>query len=142
MTVIVFVEVISRYVFNYTPSWSEEVTILLMTWMAFLGMALGIKSNTHLQISFLVDRMPGAVKKVFLCFDEIVVVAFGVVLLVFGVMICRESTGSVMSSTGLPEYTAYLMVPCTGVLVVIYSCIRAVNVFLTKGAEEKVESGQ
>ena len=50
MIVIVSTTVFTRYVFNFTLRWSDEVALLMMIWFGFIGMALGVKENIHLSI--------------------------------------------------------------------------------------------
>jgi hypothetical protein len=40
MLVIIFAQVVTRYLFNYTPEWSEELARFLFVWVVFLGSAL------------------------------------------------------------------------------------------------------
>ena len=43
MTLIVTLQVITRRIFNFVYFWSEEVTLLLLIWFGFLGIAIGFK---------------------------------------------------------------------------------------------------
>ena len=48
---IISIAVIGRYVFTYTPTWSEEIARVLMVWMSFLTASMAIKDDTHVRIS-------------------------------------------------------------------------------------------
>jgi len=41
MAVLVFVNVVSRYVFNYSIIWVEELTRYMMVWVGFIGLRPG-----------------------------------------------------------------------------------------------------
>lgn len=45
--------VFGRYVLNSTPTWVEQLSLLLVVLIAFLGASVGIHKNTHLGVSFL-----------------------------------------------------------------------------------------
>ncbi|MGI6034894.1 MAG: TRAP transporter small permease [Limnochordia bacterium] len=47
---IVFVQVISRYVFFYSLPWSEEMARYLFVWMIMLGGNVGVKRRNHVRI--------------------------------------------------------------------------------------------
>lgn len=49
--IIISIAVIGRYIFSYTPTWSEEIARVLMVWMSFLTASMAIKDNTHVRIS-------------------------------------------------------------------------------------------
>ncbi|WP_416358653.1 TRAP transporter small permease subunit [Brevibacillus thermoruber] len=38
-------QVFTRKLFNFVFFWSEEVTLLLLGWLAFMGIALGFREN-------------------------------------------------------------------------------------------------
>jgi TRAP-type C4-dicarboxylate transport system permease small subunit len=58
MTVIFSWLVYGRYVLNSTPTWVEQVSLLLVVLIGFLGAAIGIHKKTHLGVTYFRDRMP------------------------------------------------------------------------------------
>jgi TRAP-type C4-dicarboxylate transport system permease small subunit len=52
MSVIVVVQVFSRYLFNYSFVWAEELVRYLMIWMVMIGSALVQSKNDHIRIDF------------------------------------------------------------------------------------------
>ena len=58
ITAVVFLQVISRYVFNYPFDWPEEMARYLFVWVALLGVALALRRGAHFSIDALVKRFP------------------------------------------------------------------------------------
>lgn len=56
--VVIFLQVISRYFFNHTPPWSEELARTGNVWMTFLGIGLVSRVREHIRIDF-VDYLFG-----------------------------------------------------------------------------------
>ena len=52
MSFIVVVQVFSRYLFNYSFVWAEELVRYLMIWMVMIGSALVQSKNDHIRIDF------------------------------------------------------------------------------------------
>ena len=52
MSLMVVVQVLLRYVFNYSFVWSEELIRYLMIWMVMIGSALVQARNEHVRIDF------------------------------------------------------------------------------------------
>jgi len=50
MTVIFAWLVFGRYVLNDTPTWVEQVSLLLVMVIAFFGAAVGVEQDTHLSV--------------------------------------------------------------------------------------------
>ena len=52
MSLVVIVQVFSRYIFNFSFVWAEELVRYLMIWMVMLGSALVQSKNEHIRIDF------------------------------------------------------------------------------------------
>ena len=53
-----FVQVILRYVFDSPLTWSEELARYLMIWCAFLGWVIASRHDSHLAMTFVLDKAP------------------------------------------------------------------------------------
>jgi TRAP-type C4-dicarboxylate transport system permease small subunit len=60
MATLVFVNVIARYLLNFSIIWAEEVSQYLMIWIAYLGAGLALREARHVAIEMLQDRLPPA----------------------------------------------------------------------------------
>jgi TRAP-type C4-dicarboxylate transport system permease small subunit len=58
VTGVVFLQVISRYVFHHPFDWPEELARYLFVWVALLGAALALSRGAHFSIDALVKRCP------------------------------------------------------------------------------------
>src|SRR3990172_4111399 len=57
MTSITFVQVIARYVFNYSFTWALELVTYLFAWLIFLGMAYGVRVGSHIGVDAFVQTL-------------------------------------------------------------------------------------
>ena len=64
MLVLVFGNVILRYVFNSGITVSEELSRILFVWLTFLGAVVAMKDHAHLGIDSLTKRLPPLGKKI------------------------------------------------------------------------------
>src|SRR3546814_4887096 len=60
MLVCITIQVVMRYVFGQTPSWSEETAVLMFAWTTLGGLALGIHEGFHVRLTLALDPLPGA----------------------------------------------------------------------------------
>jgi len=58
MAVLVFANVVSRYVLNYSIIWVEELTRYLMVWVGFLGAGLVLRLGAHIAVEAFQDILP------------------------------------------------------------------------------------
>jgi TRAP-type transport system small permease protein len=71
MVVLVFGNVVLRYVFNSGITVSEELSRWLFVWMTFLGAIVALKDNGHLGTDMLVSRFGRTGKRVFLVIAQV-----------------------------------------------------------------------
>ena len=57
MTLIVFTQVVARYVFNYSFVWALELVTYLFAALIFIGMAYGVRVGAHIGIDVLVKSL-------------------------------------------------------------------------------------
>lgn len=58
MVVMVFGNVVLRYVFNSSILSSEEVSRFLFVWVVFVGSVLALRDNAHLGVHMITERLP------------------------------------------------------------------------------------
>jgi TRAP-type transport system small permease protein len=89
LCIVVFGEVVARYLFNHPFFWSDEVTVYTFTWVAFLGSALALRDNRHIGISFFVEKLPRGAQGVLGIVADAIVLAFLGLFLVQSVKFCQ-----------------------------------------------------
>ncbi|MDR3284175.1 MAG: TRAP transporter small permease [Treponema sp.] len=58
MTVIMFIQVIMRYVFSNSLSWSEELARYMFIWLVYFGISYGAKIRKHIKIEAFLGVFP------------------------------------------------------------------------------------
>lgn len=129
---IVFMQVFTRYVLKFTPLWSEETSVILLIWLGFVTMAIGVKKGMHLSISAVVNLFPKPLQKIIFYFDELAVMLFGVILFIYGKDLAEQTMSSTLPATQLPEGVLYSILPVSGFLIIIYTIMRIFDLILNK----------
>jgi len=123
MIVIVFVAVVTRKVFGFVFAWSEEVTLLCLTWFTFMGIAIGFRERLHLGMDIF-EKLPPPVLRVLDRLVDLVTFLFGLYLVVCGWDFTLMMRGSILAATQLPNVIQYIVMPITGVLTCVYSGLQ------------------
>lgn len=63
MTIITFIQVVLRYVFNSGWVWSLEATTYSFAWLVLIGMSYGVRTNAHIAVDLLTNKLPAKIKK-------------------------------------------------------------------------------
>ena len=61
LTVIVFTDVILRYIFKQGFPWTQEVATLMLVWFSLIGMAIGVLERIHISIEMFTSKLPAKV---------------------------------------------------------------------------------
>ncbi|MHB1110778.1 MAG: TRAP transporter small permease [Devosia sp.] len=126
MTIFVFWQVFTRYVLNWSNSWTEITAVLLMSWFIFLGAAVGIRENYHLGFDVLLYILPKGSKKVLRTISDVVVIAFACGMVFYGSQLVGLQWAARLPALGIPEGIRYLPLVGGGLLIILFSVERIV----------------
>jgi TRAP-type transport system small permease protein len=76
LAAVVFTQVFTRYVMNDAAGWTEEIARYLLIAVTFLGGAMAVRRNTHIQVDFLYRFLPPAAQRALAFFVDAVRIAF------------------------------------------------------------------
>ncbi|MEC5399719.1 TRAP transporter small permease [Uliginosibacterium sp. H1] len=58
MVLLVFAQVVARYVFNSSFDWADELSRLAFVWSVFLAIAMAVRERLHIGMEILTSRIP------------------------------------------------------------------------------------
>lgn len=128
MLSVVFVDVIFRYVFRASLPWAGEAARYLMIWLAFAGISLGFKKNTHVGLSFIEERLPDRGKRIFIYIRSAFVTLFGGIVSYYVLMIMRMQirTGQVSAAMEIPVWWVYAAVLFGSTMIIVRTLQMAI----------------
>ena len=77
-------QVFNRYFLNISLSWSEELQIFGHVWIAFLGIAIAYRRDSHLYIETFRDKFPPRLRTAFNLMVELMWGSFSLALIILG----------------------------------------------------------
>jgi len=78
---VLFVGVVSRYVFNRPLTWSDELASILFLWLAMLGSVIALRRSEHMRLAFLVGLAPARWRRFLDTFATTVVAVFLILMI-------------------------------------------------------------
>lgn len=137
---IVTTQVMTRKLFNFVFFWSEEITLLLLAWFAFMSIAIGFREYIHLGIDSFTNLFPKSFNKVLDKIISATIFAFGFYLIVQGWEFTLLTMESTLPATKLPSSITYVAMPITGIMICGYSLLQFFNINTTRhdGVEEEM----
>lgn len=121
IVLIMSVQVLFRYAFNNSISWSEEAVRYLFVWMTFLGAAVCFRDRLHIRVDYFKDVLPPAIGKKLSRVNRWIMLLFMLYLIVGGLVWVVLSAGAYGSSIRLPiNIILYGALPVSSILAAFY----------------------
>ena len=122
--VILFVGVVSRYVFRNPFVWSDELASILFLWLAMLGAVVAFRRGEHMRMSTLVARMSPRWRTFFEAFAVAVAVAFLAMILHPAIEYAADEAAVVTPAMEIPNVWRASAVPVGCALMLIFALLR------------------
>lgn len=106
MTVIMEIQVFSRYIIGVSFSWTEEITRYLFIWSAFLSVSLCTKKCISIKIDQFIKMFPKRGKALFKVLNLTIEFIFFVYLIPFSYFYLKATieSGQISPACGIPMY--------------------------------------
>lgn len=116
--------VYGRYVLNATPTWVEQLALLLVAYITFLGAAVGVHRGSHLGIDFIREALPPGPRRVLRHLADLLVLVFGGFMAWYGWQLVGTNLQRPIPMLGLAESWRAAPLALCGALVVLFAGAR------------------
>ena len=132
------IQVVARYVFNNSLTWSEELCRYLYVWSGFTTVGFAIKHGSIIKIDTLVMVLPKKVQKILDVVTSLVTIVIIAILFTAGVNVVAEvvRTGQLTPAMRIPIWIVYLCAP-VGYALIELRMIEHLYKLFKKTEEEK-----
>jgi len=129
-------QVIARYVLNDSPSWTEPLTLLLLSTAMSLGAAAGVHTKRHFGFFLLADALGPRLQTLMHVLSPLVIAGIGASMAWWGVILLVDGIGIRTAGADLPQSINYLPLAIGGALMVVFALNQLVLVLTTPHAGE------
>ncbi len=130
MTALVFCQVIMRYVFSSSLSWSEELARYIFMWLSWIGASYAVKERSHFRVEMFANLLKGPRREKFELAILVIWFAFALVMAWLGtrLMIFLMETGQISSAMEIPMSWVYASVPAGCGLMAVRLVVEIVKI--------------
>nr|WP_314656308.1 TRAP transporter small permease [uncultured Fusobacterium sp.] len=123
MTCIMGIQIVSRYVFQNSLTWSEELVRYMFVWSAFLGVPFCIKHGLSIKVDQFRNLFPIPLQKVLMYIDKIIIFLLFLVLFIYSFTVIKATylSGQTSPAMQLPMWTVQISVTVSSLLSMIRS---------------------
>ncbi len=120
MSLLAFVNVVTRYLIHYSISSTEEVEVACLVWLTMLGAAAGFRRGIHLGFDLLAFRFPGLGRNILYPLASLLTIATVSILIWFSFLQIRDELELKIASEalGIPQWWYTLAIPVGGLLTI------------------------
>jgi TRAP-type C4-dicarboxylate transport system permease small subunit len=126
----VFYQVVSRYVFQAPPDWTEEVARFSLVWLVLLGSSVCIRKSRHFHVDYITQGMSKKTIYVLKISLNALIVFFLSYALYYGTVLMSRSFQITAPALGISMGHVYLIFPIAfgamlmEAIILIYELIR------------------
>ena len=111
MFVLVFINVVTRYIFGFSFATTEEVSTFLMIWITYIGAGLALREGRLAAIDLFQDLLPAKLRPTMRTFLGVAILVFFGILAYYGFKMVQFGWAQETWATQIPRGIPYLAIP-------------------------------
>jgi C4-dicarboxylate transporter DctQ subunit len=121
MVILTFTQVLSRFIFNLSLGWSEEISRFLFVWLVYISAAMAAKHRRHIRVELIDQFLPRTLSKWAGLLSDLLWIFFSLFVAYQGFIVMQKimGHGQLSPAVQLPMGWVYLVIPFGFVLMAI-----------------------
>jgi C4-dicarboxylate transporter DctQ subunit len=113
MTLVTFMQVVARYVFNYSFVWALELTGVMFAWLIFIGMSYGVRVGAHIGVDALVKSLSAGTARIVGMIAAALCILYAAIVFVGGFQYVRKmyDVGILMQDIPIEQWIPRIVLP-------------------------------
>ena len=120
LSIIVSLEVFSRYFFKISLLWSTDINRFLFIYLVFLGAVIGVRDQSHLNIDVLTKKFPKKLQKLLNIIINLIILVFLIILVTAGLIFVLSSITQVTPYLRISISYYYLAIPLSAIVMIYF----------------------
>lgn len=135
MSIVITMQVFSRFVLKDSLEWSEELSRYLMIWLIFLAAALALRKKSLIGVEAVSERLTFKAKRILKTGVHTVNIVFFILLMKFGIEMLTHVSAQMSPAMKIPMLYPYAAIPVGAFFLLLNSIAVLIEFYQTK--EEK-----
>jgi TRAP-type C4-dicarboxylate transport system permease small subunit len=111
ITIVVFIQVVFRFVLNDPLTWTDETSRYLLIWISLIGAAAAVRLGAHYGMTIVIDHFAPAPRRLGVAFGSLVIAGFVVIIFTYGVIDTMNASRQQSITLPMRMHWAYLAIP-------------------------------
>lgn len=137
IVLIMGLQIIMRYIFSKSLSWSEELSRYFFIWFTFLGISFAVYKNTHIRLD-IIEMLVPKLKKFIEYTGDLIVIIFAGFMIIPGISVIKflATTNQTSAAMEVPMYLVYFSLLLALILTLIRYFQKYYIIIFGKGDEK------
>jgi TRAP-type C4-dicarboxylate transport system permease small subunit len=129
IALLVFAQVMARYVLNASLAWSEEATRLLFIYLTFFGFVVAVQTGRNLHVDLLVGRLPAGPRRWVRILVHLVSAAFLAIVTWQGAVLVQQVAAQRTPALQMSKSFFYAPIPAASALLLCYVGLKIISLY-------------
>lgn len=129
MSCVIAANVFFRFILNHSIYWADELAMILLVWLTFLGAAVAVRGRKHYAFAYLIHRLTGRWLKIYIITRDLFTITAIVLLTVYSFQVTLGITDWIMPALGISRAYVYAAAPTGCVFMLYYSLDQLIRNF-------------
>jgi TRAP-type transport system small permease protein len=118
---IVAFQVFGRYVLNSSPTWTENLALVLILYVTLIGAAVGVRDAGHIGMDSILILVPENVRRWAEMLIHVLVMLFGIAMIWNGWILGMSVAPYKLANINLSEGYRYVPLVISGAMIILFS---------------------
>ena len=124
MTILVLIQVFSRYVLNSPVAFTEELVRYSLIWTGFIGAAYAFSTREHMSLTLVRDKFTGKAHTALLVAIDGLILLLAIFITIGGFKLAVSASREFSALLGIPRSLVYSIAPISGIFIIIAQIIN------------------
>ena len=121
IVVVVAFQVFGRYVLNSSPTWAENLALVLILYVTLIGAAVGVRDAGHMGMDTILVLVPEGPREKVELVIHVLVASFGAAMAWNGWILGASVAHYKLPNINLGEWVRYVPLVISGIMIVLFS---------------------
>lgn len=137
ITIVLILQICTRYFLADPLSWTEEVSRHLFVWLVFFGASGAIRDRSHIAVDVVNTLLPMRIRRIVMLGSNVLVLFFLINVLYWGARAVGRMWGLSTATLEIPFGLVYTVFPITATLMIIRTLVQMREDLVTGGTSER-----
>lgn len=139
LVLLIFTQVVLRYVFSSSLLWVEELGRFMFMWLIWLGVTIGIMKKSHIGVDFFVNLLPAKCQRWVTVLSTVITGTFFLILSYWGFNFAMKNIVAQSTVLLIPMGYVYMILPVCSFICVVY-CLQQIMEALSNQPRDVVSN--